>query len=72
MTPRRILKVDLQPREVTLAPSPSGTSTTVRFLAPEVTGGDTYKASVGVNAVPSGHGPTRITTRKMLVTVDLD
>lgn len=59
-----------QPGELSLAPAPDSTATTVRFLVPDLAAGPTYKAYVGVNSSTAG-GHNKIVTRKMLVTVEL-
>lgn len=63
--------VTVRPERLSLAKASHRGSTTVRFLAPGLDGGATYKAYVGVNSVFSGGPPNVIRTRKVLVTVEL-
>ena len=62
----------VRPDELALAPVPGGTSTTVRFLVPDLASGHTYEAFLGVNSVPPDRGVNRIRTSKVLVTVDME
>ncbi len=63
--------VTVRPERLSLAKAPDRATATVRFLAPVLDGGATYKAYVGVNsAFPSGP-PNVIRTRKVLVTVEM-
>ena len=63
----------VRPDQLVLASAPDGASTTVRFLVPDLAGGATYRATVGVNSTSPDRGHTnKITTSKVLVTVDLE
>lgn len=59
------------PNELGLPPAPEGDTAAVRFLVRDVAAGQRYDAEVGVNSVFPGRGTNRITTRKMLLTVEL-
>ncbi|MBB6628236.1 hypothetical protein H5V45_12985 [Nocardioides sp. KIGAM211] len=62
----------VRPDEQFLAPAPDGGTATVRFLPPELAGGDTYAAYPAVNsAFPGGARKNVIRTNKVLLTVDL-
>lgn len=61
-----------RPDELALAPAPEPTSTTVRFLTPDIEGGHTYRVFVGVNSFFTSAGAgNHISTRRMVVTVEL-
>ena len=60
----------VRPGELVLAPAPDGGSTTVRFVVPELPGGHTYQAYLGVNSRPTPAGHNKVTTRKVVLTVD--
>lgn len=64
-------RATVRPDELTLAPAVDGASTTVRFLVPALAGGSTYEVHLGVNSVFRGRGVNRVSTRKVLVTVEL-
>jgi len=60
----------VRPEELTLAPAPEGSTTTVRFLVPHLASGRTYEAQIGVNSVFPAKGVNRIGTRKVVLTVE--
>ena len=64
-------RVGVRPGRVVLARAPGGTSTTVRFLARGLDGGERYRADFGVNSVAPPSGTNRVTTRTVVLTVEL-
>ena len=64
-------RVIVRPEQLVLAPAPDGAATTVRFLAPELADGATYKAYLGVNSVFAGRGRNAVHTRRVVLTIEL-
>lgn len=62
--------IRVRPGEVALAPSPLRTTTTVRFLAPDLEDGQTYRVHLGVNSQMADHGRNVVRTSKVLLTVE--
>lgn len=63
-------RVTVRPDHLLLAPAPDGGATTVRFLVADLAGGQDYQAFLGVNSTPPAHGHNKISTRKVVLTVD--
>lgn len=61
----------VRPSEVELGPAPDGDWTTLRFLAPAIDPGSSYRTYFEVNSVFAGRGSNVIKTAKVLVTVEL-
>lgn len=64
--------VVVRPDQVPLAQASHATTTTVRFLAPVLEAGRTYRVRWGVNSSFRQQGTNKITTRHGLVTVGLE
>lgn len=60
---------DARPARFALAPAPTPTAATVRYLVPDLASGRRYEVGPGVNSVFADLN--RILTRKVLVTVEL-
>ena len=63
--------VTARPGTFVLAPAPGGDSTTLRFLAPRLAGGESYEVSIAANSTSTDRGTQWLRTHALVLTVEL-